>query len=230
MHNRGHGRGDRVDDPPAGVAVIIAEGTKLVISVTIPSHSFYVALVAAVACMRRRLLLLYELPERIGLGRAETDRGPRSPGTGAGRTRILAPRSVTHSSSSMAFSTIGSVITGVGKMRSQSNVHVVHPMSRAWITTWIVSGSSRRCFGRGWRGWATSGPGRGRARPSARGGAPARGTQAARRLPRAIPAGCSSPTLKYSCFWRGDVVEGGDWHVLADLALHGRGAPPARSG
>ena len=31
---------------------------------------------------------------------------------------ILAPRSVTHSSSSIAFSTIGSVMTGVAKMRS----------------------------------------------------------------------------------------------------------------
>ena len=75
------------------------------------------------------------------------DRGPRNPGTGAGRTRmILAPRSVTHSSSSIAFSTIGSVITGVAKMRSSKlKVHVscIHSL-RAWITTWIASGSSRR--------------------------------------------------------------------------------------
>ena len=45
-------------------------------------------------------------------------RGPREPGTGAGRTSTMrAPRSVTQSSSSMACSTMGSVITGVGKMR-----------------------------------------------------------------------------------------------------------------
>ena len=46
------------------------------------------------------------------------ERGPRKPGTGAGRmSTTLAPRSTTHSSSSIAFSTIGSVITGVAKMR-----------------------------------------------------------------------------------------------------------------
>ena len=51
-------------------------------------------------------------------GRAN-ERGPVKPGTGAGRMRmILAPRSSTHSSSSMARDTIGSVITGTGKMRS----------------------------------------------------------------------------------------------------------------
>ena len=51
-------------------------------------------------------------------GRAN-ERGRGSPGTGAGRMRmILAPRSITHSSSSIAFSTMGRVITGVGKMRS----------------------------------------------------------------------------------------------------------------
>ena len=46
------------------------------------------------------------------------DRGPRNPGTGAGRTRIArAPRLTAQSSSSIAFSTIGSVMTGVVKMR-----------------------------------------------------------------------------------------------------------------
>ncbi len=50
-------------------------------------------------------------------GRAN-ERVPRKPGTGAGRmSTTLAPRSWTHSSSSIAFSTIGSVITGVEKMR-----------------------------------------------------------------------------------------------------------------
>ena len=40
------------------------------------------------------------------------------PGTGAGRMRtVLAPCSTHHSSSSIAFSTMGSVITGVVKMR-----------------------------------------------------------------------------------------------------------------
>ena len=46
------------------------------------------------------------------------ERGPRKPGTGAGRmSTARAPRSTTHSSSSIAFSTIGRVITGVAKMR-----------------------------------------------------------------------------------------------------------------
>ena len=46
------------------------------------------------------------------------DRGPRSPGTGAGRMRMArAPRSTTQFSSSMAFSTIGRVMIGVVKMR-----------------------------------------------------------------------------------------------------------------
>ena len=46
------------------------------------------------------------------------DRGPRKPGTGAGRmSTARAPRASTHSSSSIAFSTIGSVITGVVKIR-----------------------------------------------------------------------------------------------------------------
>ncbi|CNN29451.1 Uncharacterised protein [Mycobacterium tuberculosis] len=46
------------------------------------------------------------------------DRGPRKPGTGAGRTRMhRAPRLTAHSSSSIAFSTIGRVITGVVKIR-----------------------------------------------------------------------------------------------------------------
>ncbi len=50
-------------------------------------------------------------------GRAN-DRGPRKPGTGAGRTKMArAPRLTTQSSSSMAFSTMGRVITGVVKMR-----------------------------------------------------------------------------------------------------------------
>ena len=45
--------------------------------------------------------------------------GPGSPGTGAGRmSTTLAPRSTTHSSSSMARSTMGSEMTGVVKMRS----------------------------------------------------------------------------------------------------------------
>ena len=48
------------------------------------------------------------------------ERGPRKPGTGAGRIRTTrAPRSTTHSSSSIALSTIGSVMTGVAKMRSR---------------------------------------------------------------------------------------------------------------
>ena len=47
------------------------------------------------------------------------ERGPRSPHAGAGRmSTARAPRSTTHSSSSIALSTIGSVITGVGKIRS----------------------------------------------------------------------------------------------------------------
>ncbi len=47
------------------------------------------------------------------------ERGPRSPGTGAGRiSTARAPRSTTHSSSSIALSTIGSEITGTVKMRS----------------------------------------------------------------------------------------------------------------
>ena len=46
------------------------------------------------------------------------ERGPLYPGTGAGRIRMaLAPRSTTHSSSAMALSTTGSVITGTGKIR-----------------------------------------------------------------------------------------------------------------
>jgi hypothetical protein len=47
------------------------------------------------------------------------DREPRKPGTAAGRTSpVRAPRSRHHSSSSSALSTIGSVMTGVAKMRS----------------------------------------------------------------------------------------------------------------
>ena len=47
------------------------------------------------------------------------ERGPSKPGTGAGRMRTArAPRSSTHSSSSIAFSTIGNVMTGVVKIRS----------------------------------------------------------------------------------------------------------------
>ena len=46
------------------------------------------------------------------------ERGPRKPLAGAGRTRmVLAPRSSTRSSSVIASSRIGSVITGVLKMR-----------------------------------------------------------------------------------------------------------------
>jgi hypothetical protein len=46
------------------------------------------------------------------------EREPRKPGTGAGRiSTARAPRSTTHSSSSIAFSTMGSVITGVAKIR-----------------------------------------------------------------------------------------------------------------
>jgi len=46
------------------------------------------------------------------------EREPPYAGTGAGRMRmVLAPRSRTHSSSSMAFSTIGSVTIGTVKMR-----------------------------------------------------------------------------------------------------------------
>ena len=63
--------------------------------------------------------LLHHLPERVELGQRERARvrGTRAPGPGRMRM-ILAPRSSTHSSSSIAFSTIGSVMTGVGKMRS----------------------------------------------------------------------------------------------------------------
>jgi hypothetical protein len=50
-------------------------------------------------------------------GRA-IDRGPMKPGTGAGRTRMIrAPRSTTHSSSSIALSTMHSETTGVGNIR-----------------------------------------------------------------------------------------------------------------
>ena len=43
------------------------------------------------------------------------ERVPSSPGTGAGRiSTIRAPRLTTHSSSSIALSTMGNVITGVG--------------------------------------------------------------------------------------------------------------------
>ncbi len=50
-------------------------------------------------------------------GRAK-DRNPRYPGTGAGRMRMsLAPRSANHSSSLIASSTMGSVMTGDAKMR-----------------------------------------------------------------------------------------------------------------
>ena len=46
------------------------------------------------------------------------ERGPMNPGTGAGRMRtIFAPRSSTHSSSSMAWSTMPRWMTGVGKIR-----------------------------------------------------------------------------------------------------------------
>ena len=58
----------------------------------------------------------------------------------------MAPRSTTHSSSSIALSTIGSVITGVGKIRfSKLNVHCscIHWLS-AWTTTWVATGSSVR--------------------------------------------------------------------------------------
>ena len=59
---------------------------------------------------------------------------------------ILAPRSSTHSSSSIALSTIGRVMTGVAKMRSSKlNVHFsyIHWL-RAWMTAWMASGSSRQ--------------------------------------------------------------------------------------
>ena len=73
------------------------------------------------------------------------ERGPRRPGTGAGRIRmILAPFSSTNSSSAMALSTMGSVMTGVGKMRfSKLKLHCssIHWLS-AWTTAWIASGSS----------------------------------------------------------------------------------------
>ena len=50
-------------------------------------------------------------------GRAK-ERVPSSPGTGAGRIRMMrAPRPITHSSSSIALETIGSVMTGVAKIR-----------------------------------------------------------------------------------------------------------------
>ena len=58
------------------------------------------------------------LPERVELRQRERA-GAVEPGTGAGRMRMMrAPRSTTHSSSSIALSTIGSVMTGVAKMRS----------------------------------------------------------------------------------------------------------------
>ena len=80
-------------------------------------------------------------------GSANERRRPLKSGTGAGRTRIaLAPRSTTHSSSSIALSTIGSVMTGVGKIRfSKLNVHCscIHWLS-AWTTTWVATGSSVR--------------------------------------------------------------------------------------
>ncbi len=51
-------------------------------------------------------------------GRAN-ERLPSKPGTGAGRMSTMrAPRSSTHSSSSIARSTIGRVITGAAKIRS----------------------------------------------------------------------------------------------------------------
>ena len=56
---------------------------------------------------------------------------------------IFAPRSITHSSSLMASLTIGSVITGVGKIRfSKLNVQCscIHWLS-AWMTTWVPLGS-----------------------------------------------------------------------------------------
>ena len=47
------------------------------------------------------------------------ERGPMNPHTGAGRTRMMrAPRSSTHSSSWMAWSTMPRWMTGVGKIRS----------------------------------------------------------------------------------------------------------------
>ena len=59
----------------------------------------------------------HPLPEGVELGQGEGPRAP-VPETGAGRIRTtFAPRSTTHSSSSMAFSTIGRVITGVVKIR-----------------------------------------------------------------------------------------------------------------
>ena len=46
------------------------------------------------------------------------ERGPMNPETGAGRMSTMrAPRSSTHSSSSMASSTMPMWMTGVGKMR-----------------------------------------------------------------------------------------------------------------
>ena len=95
------------------------ERRELVVADALPLVE--VALVAAVGGVHADddVGLLHELPERVELRRGRTTAGPRKPGTGAGRMRmILAPRSSTHSSSSIAFSTIGSVITGVGKMRS----------------------------------------------------------------------------------------------------------------
>ena len=78
-------------------------------------------------------------------GKANERRRPLKSGTGAGRMRMaLAPRDTTHSSSSIAFSTIGSVMTGVGKMRpSKLKVHCscIHWLN-AWMTTWVATGSS----------------------------------------------------------------------------------------
>src|SRR5437764_137811 len=59
------------------------------------------------------------------------DRVPRKPGTGAGRTStVRAPRSSTHSSSSSALSTIGSVMTGVAKELGQRFLRLVEVVVR----------------------------------------------------------------------------------------------------
>ncbi len=114
-----------------GEGAAAGERRELVVPHALPLVD--VALVAAVGRVHADddVLLLHQLPERVELGQRERPRAPGSPGTGAGRTRmILAPRSVTHSSSSIAFSTIGQRDHGRGEdaVLVVEGPRLVHPL------------------------------------------------------------------------------------------------------
>ena len=71
------------------------------------------------ACIDTKMSASTTLAQNGSNSGSANERGPRRPHAGAGRiSTCLAPRSTTHSSSSIALSTIGKVMIGAVKMRS----------------------------------------------------------------------------------------------------------------